>query len=64
VIVLTIEDDGRGFVRAAVRGKGGLGLISMEERVRLVGGTLSVASRPPGGARVEARVPLPEPDAV
>jgi PAS domain S-box-containing protein len=63
-IVLTVEDDGRGFVRAAVRGKGGLGLISMEERVRLLGGTLSVASRPPGGARVEARVPLPEPDAV
>ena len=63
-IVLTIEDDGRGFVREAVRGKGGLGLISMEERVRLVGGTLSITSRPPGGARVEVRVPLPQPDAV
>ena len=38
-IVLTIADDGRGFVRDTVRGKGGLGLISMEERVRLVGGS-------------------------
>lgn len=58
-VVLTIEDDGRGFVRDAVRGKGGLGLISMEERVRLVDGKLSIASRPGGGARVEARVPSP-----
>jgi two-component system sensor histidine kinase UhpB len=58
-IVLTIADDGRGFVRDTVRGKGGLGLISMAERVRLVGGRLSVVSRPGGGARVEVRVPSP-----
>ena len=58
-IVLTIEDDGCGFLRQAVRGKGGLGLISMEERLRLVGGRLLIASRPGGGARVEVRVPLP-----
>ena len=59
-VVLRIEDDGRGFVREQVRGKGGLGLISMEERVRLVGGQLSITPRPGGGARVEARVPLPQ----
>ena len=58
-IVLTIADDGRGFVREAVRGKGGLGLISMAERVRLVGGRLSIASRPGGGAQVEVRIPFP-----
>lgn len=58
-IVLMIADDGRGFVRDTVRGKGGLGLISMEERVRLVGGKLSIISRPGGGARVEVRVPSP-----
>ena len=58
-VVLRIEDDGRGFVREQVRGKGGLGLISMEERVRLAGGSLVITPRPGGGARVEARVPLP-----
>lgn len=59
VIVLTIEDDGCGFVRDAVRGNGGLGLVSMEERVRLVSGSFSIASIPEGGTRVEARVPCP-----
>jgi PAS domain S-box-containing protein len=58
-IVLTIEDDGLGFVRQQVRGKGGLGLISMEERVRLVGGRLLITPRPGGGTRVEVRVPSP-----
>ena len=57
--VLRIEDDGRGFVREQVRGKGGLGLISMEERVRLVGGRLSIAPRPGGGTLVEVRAPTP-----
>ena len=56
-VVLRIDDDGHGFVREQVRGKGGLGLISMEERVRLVGGKLSITPRPGGGARVEVRVP-------
>ena len=57
--VLRIEDDGHGFVREQVRGKGGLGLISMEERVRLVGGRLSIAPRPGGGTLVEVRAPTP-----
>ena len=58
-IVLTVEDNGCGFVRDDVRGRGGLGLVSMEERVRLVRGKFSIASIPQGGTRVEARVPSP-----
>ena len=57
-IVLTIEDDGCGFARDAVRGRGGLGLVSMEERVRLVGGKLEFVSKPGSGTRVEARAPI------
>ena len=38
--------------------KMGLGLISMRERVRLVGGTFSVRSRPFEGTRIEVQVPL------
>ena len=36
----------------------GLGLVSMEERMRLVAGTLRVLPRTGGGTRVVASVPL------
>ncbi len=52
---LTVEDPGKGFDLNAARRKGGLGLVSMEERVRLVGGKLSIHSEPGHGTRVEAR---------
>ena len=55
-IVLAVEDDGRGFLREAVRGKRGLGLVSMEERVRQVGGQLTIDSTPGRGTRVEVCV--------
>ena len=58
-IHLTIEDFGHGFdLQAQKRKKRGLGLISMEERVRFVGGTLTIDSKPGRGTRVLARVPL------
>jgi signal transduction histidine kinase len=56
---LSIEDNGIGFDPAAPPSKGGLGLISIKERVRLVGGTLSVQSRPGQGTRVTVEVPVP-----
>jgi len=58
-VVLTIADDGVGFDREAIRGQGGLGLIGMEERARLVNGKLSIAARPSHGTRIAAEVPLP-----
>jgi len=60
VLVLTIEDDGRGFDAGAPIEHAALGLTSMRERVRLAGGTLAVESRKGGGTRVEARVPVRE----
>ncbi len=56
-VALSIADDGVGFEPAAVSDKG-LGLVSMRERMRLVGGELSVVSRRGEGTRIEARVPL------
>jgi PAS domain S-box-containing protein len=56
-LVLTISDAGDGFDPLQAREKGGLGLISMEERARLVSGLLSVHSLPGQGTRVEVRVP-------
>ena len=57
-VVLTIIDDGVGFEPEAVKGRGGLGLIGMEERARLVKGRLTTVSQPGKGVRLELRVPL------
>jgi signal transduction histidine kinase len=38
--------------------KGGLGLISMRERVRLVSGMIAIDSKPMGGTTIHVRVPL------
>jgi PAS domain S-box-containing protein len=53
--VLRVTDEGRGF---EVGSDGGLGLISMRERLRLVGGTMRVNSSPQEGTDVEAVAPI------
>jgi signal transduction histidine kinase len=57
-IELTIADDGDGFDSQSVQGKGGLGLIGMEERARLVNGKLTIMSQPGSGTRIALDVPL------
>ncbi len=57
-IHLMVKDSGVGFDSAAVKERGGLGLISMEERLKLLKGTFSVESEPEGGTTIRARVPL------
>ena len=57
-IFLTISDAGIGFDVDAVRQGTGLGLSSMEERVRLVNGTIAIESKPMSGTRIRVRVPL------
>ena len=59
-IGLRIEDTGDGFDLKEAKGKGGLGLISMEERVRLVSGKFTIKSQPGKGTTVEVFVPLRE----
>jgi PAS domain S-box-containing protein len=58
-VVLRISDDGAGFDPQSVKGRGGLGLIGMEERARLVSGKLSIATQPRNGTRVALEIPLP-----
>lgn len=53
---LTVSDDGRGLDVAAA--EVGLGMITMRERVGMIGGTLRVKSRPRDGTRVHVRVPM------
>ena len=57
-LLLRIEDAGLGFSLVEVRRKGGLGLISMQERARLAGGTLLLTARPNEGTTVLVRVKL------
>ncbi len=54
---LMVRDEGRG-IQLPQTNTGGLGLISMRERVRLIGGTFSIRSAPGQGTQVTAEVPL------
>lgn len=58
-VALDVQDDGRGFDPTLLAGAnpgGGLGLITMRERVEALGGTLTVESEPGEGATVVARL--------
>ena len=51
-------DDGIGFATSRAGGAAGLGLISMRERIYLVGGEFSIESAPGAGTSVRVRIPL------
>jgi PAS domain S-box-containing protein len=60
-VILRIEDDGKGFdpekrMAATVEEKR-MGLQSMQERVRLLGGTFKIHSQPGAGTRIFIEVP-------
>ncbi len=55
-VALEVEDNGVGFDPEAVRGQGGFGLRSMEERVSRLGGKLKVQSRPGSGTTILVEV--------
>jgi signal transduction histidine kinase len=55
-VELTVRDDGRGFEPSEPAGNG-LGLGGMAERARLVGGELTIESRPGQGTELCLRVP-------
>jgi PAS domain S-box-containing protein len=63
-VTLTVQDAGDGFEPDQTLRKGGLGLISMEERVRLLRGRLTVESRAGEGTTVTAFVPITEEERV
>lgn len=60
IVHLLITDSGKGFNIADAKLKGRLGLISMEERLRLANGKLIIRARPDRGTQIEARIPLPD----
>jgi len=57
-LALIVQDDGRGIDPGQTPPPdGGFGLTSMQERARLMGGTMALESEPGRGTRVEVRVP-------
>ena len=54
-VVVSVRDDGSGFDTASTRG---LGLLGMEERVRRLGGTFTIESKPGRGAAIRASLPV------
>ena len=59
-LVLDIGDDGRGFTPGAPEQANGLGLLTIRERVRAIGGTLTIESSPGAGTTIRVTVPLRE----
>jgi len=59
MIVVAVEDDGRGFDPSAgvPSTGGGLGLVDVRERVELLGGTMEIESAPGRGTRVRLAAP-------
>ena len=55
---LAVSDQGRGFDSNKPPGEQGIGLRSMEERLRVLGGRLEIHSRPMEGTRIDAWLPL------
>ena len=61
-VYMEIKDNGVGFDLNAKSPKKGLGLASMRERVRLVGGTFKLQASPGAGVSIAVIVPVPETD--
>jgi PAS domain S-box-containing protein len=55
---LSVSDPGRGFNSNKPPAEYGIGIHSMEERLRLLGGKLEIRSRPMEGTRIDAWLPL------
>lgn len=57
-IHLSVRDTGSGFDRERAKESQGLGLVSMEERLKMLKGTLTIESQPKCGTTIYARLPL------
>jgi signal transduction histidine kinase len=60
-VTFVVEDDGRGFdvaqVQARPSGDQGLGLAALDERAKMLGGSLHIQSRQGAGTRVACTIP-------
>jgi signal transduction histidine kinase len=61
VLELTVMDNGSGYNAREARGHGGLGLVGLQERVRLMKGTFAIQSYPGKHTTLTASVPSRHP---
>lgn len=59
VIVLQLNDDGKGFDTSSTTGNG-IGLNNMKKRAELIGGKFSFESKPGAGTKLNIEIPLPK----
>ena len=59
MLSFTIQDNGRGIVGGDPQSNG-IGLSGLKERLTIVGGKLSISSRPNNGTILTAELPMPE----
>jgi signal transduction histidine kinase len=57
-LTLGVSDNGVGFKKEQTNFKAGLGLVTMRERMRLVGGEFEIWSHPGQGVKISCRAPL------
>jgi len=62
-VAMRITDDGRGFEPGMAASHRGLGLVSLDERVKMLQGTLAIESSPHIGTTVSVMVPFGDQDA-
>ncbi len=58
LFVLSIKDDGKGIDLEAMQDSGSLGMANMQERAKLMGGTLDVASDGRAGTEIRLTIPI------
>lgn len=59
-LVIEIRDDGKGMSEAAIGDRNTFGLLSMDERAKIFGGSVVIGSAPGAGTSVVVRLPLEE----
>jgi signal transduction histidine kinase len=57
LLSLSVSDTGVGMEPASAKATSGLGLVSIRERTRLVGGTVKITSKPAHGTTITVRIP-------
>jgi signal transduction histidine kinase len=62
VVLILIEDDGKGFDVDGAREGGPLGLLGMQERAEMLGGSLIVESTEGKGTTLVVEVPYDNPN--
>ncbi|MCY3005216.1 MAG: histidine kinase [Planctomycetota bacterium] len=59
-VYMDVSDDGRGFEPSTIQKTRRLGFASMNERIRLVGGTIKTKSAPEQGVTISVVAPIPD----